>query len=93
MTPTVLLSRRRVLFTIGATFVACLASPGCGPGDNEGEFLRSAPTGKASEIPDEKVADRRSRTKRVTAIDKKIEARSKAAEKAAAEKAAKAAKK
>lgn len=72
-------------------FVLCvMPGLGCGGNSNEAEFARTAPPGIPSENPNESVAERRSRTRRVTKQEEKIEARNKAiAEKrAAAEKKA-----
>jgi hypothetical protein len=63
--------------------------PGCFPEDNNAEFLKSAPPGNPSPFPNESFAERRARTRNMSPLEKKIEARQKAAaEKAAKKKAA-----
>ena len=61
--------RRNVLLT--SLLGICLLGTGCGADDNEKEFLNSAPPGKASEFPDEKVSERRQRTKGTEVVKKK----------------------
>jgi len=57
-------------------FCVTLASPGCGGNDNESEFLRTAPPGVPADP--EKVADRRSRTRNQSKLEKKNEEKNKA---------------
>ena len=62
--------------------------PGCFPEDNNAEFLRNAPAGNPSPFPNESFAERRARTRNMSPLEKKIEARHKAAAEKAAKKAA-----
>ena len=61
---------RRAVVLAGLLGLA-LTGVGCGVDDNEREFLQSAPPGKASEFPDEKVSERRERLKGVEVVKKK----------------------
>ena len=61
--------RRAVVFA-GLLGLA-LIGMGCGADSNEKEFLESAPPGKPSEFPDEKVSERRQRLKGAELTKKK----------------------
>lgn len=61
---------RRAVVLAGLLGLAMIGV-GCGADDNEREFLQSAPPGKPSEFPDEKVSQRRERLKGVEVVKKK----------------------
>ncbi|WP_422924100.1 hypothetical protein [Singulisphaera sp. PoT] len=69
----------RVLLVAGSS----IAAFGCFAEDNEREFLKQTKAGIPSEIPNEKVSERRERLRSRSSIERKIEQRAKAkAEKA-----------
>ena len=63
-------NRRRAVI-LASLFGLALMGTGCGADSNEREFLQSAPPGKASEFPDEKVSERRQRLKGAEVVKKK----------------------